>query len=147
MLLTEPLEERDVHDIRGFYHNKKNKECVWTGQKLQMNFDMDHVVPFSLWRNNELWNLLPCSSRINRDKRDMLPSRRLIIKRRDMIITYWRLNKSFNKKRFFYEINRLLAEPIDSYSWEIALFDYLKEAIEITALQRRVPRWEPYKMA
>ena len=146
LLLTEPLEERDVHDIRGFYQKEKNKECVWTGQKLQMNFDIDHVIPFSLWRNNDLWNLLPCSSRINRVKRDMLPSRHLINQRKDIIITYWRLNKSFNKKRFFYEINRLLAEPIDSYSWEIALFDYLKEAIEITALQRRILRWDPNKV-
>jgi 2-polyprenyl-3-methyl-5-hydroxy-6-metoxy-1,4-benzoquinol methylase len=144
LLLSEPLEERDVYDIRGFYQKEKNKECVWTGQTLKMDFDIDHVIPFSLWRNNDLWNLLPCSSRINREKRDMLPSRNLIVKRKDSIITCWRLNKSFNKKRFFYEINRLLAEPMNNNSWEIALFDYLKESVEITALQRRVPRWEPH---
>lgn len=147
LLLTAPLEERDVHDIRGIYQKEKYKECVWTGQILQMDFEIDHVIPFSLWRNNDLWNLLPCSSRINREKRDMLPSRDLLLKRKDSVINYWRMNKSFNKKRFNYEINHLLAKTNSDYSWEINLFDYLKEAIEITALQRSVPRWEPFKIA
>lgn len=143
LLLITPLEERDVNDIRGFYLKEKNKECAWTGEKIVIHFEIDHVIPFSLWHNNDLWNLLPCSSRINREKRDMLPSRNLLVKRKDIIIHYWRLNHSFNQKRFFYEINHLLGKSINNYSWEINLFDYLKEAIEITALQRSVLRWNP----
>ncbi len=143
LLLTTPVAERDVHDIRQLYLKEKNKECVWTGQKLNLDFDVDHVIPFSLWRNNDLWNLLPCNSAINKKKRDMLPTRKLLVKREDNIVHYWRLVRSANNKRFDYEVSSILTRSASKGYWEKEMFSYLQEAVEITALQRSVQRWEP----
>ena len=33
--------------------------CVWTGDRLTGNFDIDHCFPFAAWPCNDLWNLLP----------------------------------------------------------------------------------------
>lgn len=142
LLLTSPISERNVYDIRQFYLTEEYKECVWTGKKLKASFDVDHVIPFSLWRNNDLWNLLPCASSVNRKKSDMLPTRHLLMKRRDIIIYYWRLLRKLNSSRFDYEVTSTIGDTSNTH-WEKDMFNFVKEAVEITALQRNVQRWEP----
>jgi very-short-patch-repair endonuclease len=43
------------------------------------------VIPFSLWRNNDLWNLLPAHPAVNNAKRDLLPSQSLLRQRREAL--------------------------------------------------------------
>ncbi|MEN6517970.1 MAG: HNH endonuclease domain-containing protein [Methanospirillum sp.] len=52
---------------------------------------VDHAIPFSLWRNNELWNLLPATNRVNAGKRDMIPTPSLIDERIGAIVDHWHL--------------------------------------------------------
>ena len=80
--MTAPIPERDVADVRNIYLRSGVKECVWTGITLNNRFDIDHVIPFTLWKSNDLWNLLPVDPSINRKKRDKLPTRSLLIKKR-----------------------------------------------------------------
>lgn len=51
-------------------------ECPWTGRKLDLqSYDLDHLLPLSVYPINELWNLVPADARFNRNKkRDRLPS-------------------------------------------------------------------------
>jgi SAM-dependent methyltransferase/SOS-response transcriptional repressor LexA len=143
-LLTVPNEERNVADARKFYTEWDENFCVWTDRKLDARFEVDHAMPFSLWRNNDLWNLLPASSRANNEKRDKLPTYELLQQRRDGIIHCWRgLEEAFGE-RFRNEAQSLMGrQSLDQSRWEIQLFNRFVEAFETTATQRGAARWEP----
>ena len=49
--------------------------CPWTGKKLTLaNYDMDHLLPVSVYPINELWNLVPADRQFNQHvKRDRMP--------------------------------------------------------------------------
>ena len=84
-LSSDTLEIRETASIRKILGN--NKECVWSKDK---NYDVDHVLPFSVWFNNDLWNMLPTDRTLNQHKkRDKIPTRKLIEKRADVIVKYW----------------------------------------------------------
>lgn len=50
--------------------------CPWTGRRLsEATYDLDHMVPVSVYPLNEMWNLVPADRLFNqRIKRDRLPS-------------------------------------------------------------------------
>lgn len=66
--------------------------CPWTERTLRRpdEYDLDHLVPVSLYPINELWNLVPADRRFNTHvKRDRLPSReRLTRARPHLLSTY-----------------------------------------------------------
>ena len=88
-LSSDTLEIRDTTSIRNILNQEK--VCVWSAKELKnKNYDVDHVLPFSVWLNNDLWNMLPTDRVLNQHKkRDKIPSRKLIEKRADIIINYW----------------------------------------------------------
>jgi SOS-response transcriptional repressor LexA len=143
-LLTVPLAERDVHAARKLYDDLDDKVCVWTGVLLGGRFELDHAIPFALWRNNDLWNLLPASKTANQDKRDRLPSRSVLSSRQSCIIDYWSRMRGVHAERFDFEAERLAGRMVlRSGDWELRLFGALAESVEHTAIQRGVERWEP----
>jgi SAM-dependent methyltransferase len=144
LLLTGPTVERDVCFVRSVYSDLPNKRCVWTDSSLEGVFAVDHVIPFSLWKNNDLWNLLPVAPKVNLSKRDRLPTRRVMEIRRDAIIYFWQQLRAANTPRFDYEACRIMgAHEMPSRNWEPRMFAYLVDAVEVTALQRGCERWEP----
>ena len=50
--------------------------CPWTGKIIKtIEYDLDHLIPFSAYPINELWNLVPSDSYFNsHGKRDRLPT-------------------------------------------------------------------------
>jgi len=106
-ILKVPITERDVYESKQIYKTILNNEgkvyCVWTGKAIS-KYDIDHMIPFSIWKNNDLWNLLPSNEKINNQKRDKIPSVDLIEKRKDLIIHYWELMKEKQSLRFQKEI-------------------------------------------
>jgi len=110
VLNTKPESERDVGDARDYYFNlfKKQRylECTWSDTRIRSwnNVHIDHVIPFSLWGNNDLWNLLPAHKRYNSQKSDLIPSISMLESRRDQIISYWELLENYFKYRFNKEI-------------------------------------------
>ncbi|MEO3678422.1 class I SAM-dependent methyltransferase [Rheinheimera sp. FR7-31] len=77
---------------------------VWSGDLLY-SYDIDHCVPFSYWPNNDLWNLLPASSRENKLKRDRLPSQARLTSARYHIKDWWQQawQSEAEQQRFFIE--------------------------------------------
>jgi len=65
--------------------------CVWSGALIHQNdMDIDHILPYSVWFNNDLWNLLPTERNLNqKKKKDKISTRELITKRADTIVDYW----------------------------------------------------------
>ncbi|EDZ62129.1 hypothetical protein SMGD1_0266 [Sulfurimonas gotlandica GD1] len=88
-LSSDTLEVRNTSAIRNIL-NEEN-ECVWSGKELSgTNYDVDHVLPFSVWFNNDLWNMLPTDRDLNqRRKKNKIPSPTLIENRSDVIKRYW----------------------------------------------------------
>ncbi len=142
ILLQEPDTNRLVSESRNLFRNLPRLECVWTGNNLSRGFEVDHVIPFSLWRNNELWNLVPSSKEANRTKSDKLVCLSLLEKRRDCIIDVWKKVHEIHPARFEAELrNTLLGPSLDPGNWELPAFATLMEAIELTACQRGIERW------
>ncbi len=65
--------------------------CVWSGKDLSVdNLDVDHCFPWAVWPCGDLWNLLPTHRKVNRhEKRDRLPSDRLLRAAHDRILGWW----------------------------------------------------------
>jgi SOS-response transcriptional repressor LexA len=143
-LLSIPDPARNVNDAKGYYSKLGERVCVWSGSPLsEGRFDIDHAMPFSLWRNNELWNLFPADPAINSNKSDKLPTYAILNRRREAIIDYWRgLNDALGEQ-FSRGAQTLLGrDSFAPHNWENRLFSRFVEAFEITAAQRGAPRWE-----
>lgn len=138
-LLLDKEDERTTTEARRFFSGLGGLECVWNGTPLRKDFDIDHVIPFDLWHNNDIWNLLPASKQANSKKSNKLPSTQILKSRRDCIIGYWEKLRTQNQDRFDQEAATLVSMP--KLNWQNALFEQMCEAIEITALQRGVGRW------
>jgi SAM-dependent methyltransferase len=146
VLLETPEPERDTKIARKVFETipTADRICVWSARQLRSDFDVDHVIPFALWQNNDLWNLLPAARSVNRDKSDHLPERRLLRERRPVIRDYWQVLHDAHPRRFSTEIGRLTGTEDHTGAPDLeAGFEALCESIEITALQRSCERWAP----
>jgi hypothetical protein len=145
LLLEEPSPVRNVYDAIQLFQNSEDASCIWTGERLQQRgFDIDHAIPFSLWHNNDLWNLFPVKSSINQLKKDKLPSRRFLITRKNAIVDIWEKYSITYPERFRSEADTFAGQLLlKTDCWPDRLFSVFAEAIEITAIQRGSERWEP----
>ena len=105
-LLTEPITVRQITQSKAFFKEVLSKEekvsCVWSGARLK-SYDLDHLIPFSIFKNNDLWNLLPASATINNQKRDKIPSVATLLANKERIFHYWRLLDQSDYKNLFEE--------------------------------------------
>ena len=141
-----PITDRDVLDVKKLYKSILQKsgkiECVWTGARVTA-YDIDHVIPFSIWKNNDLWNLLPAQSTVNNQKRHKIPSSDILNKRKDSIINYWDVLKSYQEERFFSEIRVSLLGKSDSEpNWQNFAFQQLKKTSEYLINTRGHEAWQ-----
>jgi len=139
-LLLDKDDIRSTAEARRIFSSLPSLECVWTGVSLKDNFEVDHVIPFDLWHNNDAWNLLPASRPANSKKSNKLPSTQLLTKRKDSILGYWELLRILDKSRFNKEAETLLTLP--EANWQNALFGQMSVVIEMTSLQRGVTRFD-----
>jgi len=52
---------------------------IYTGKEISLNeFDLDHFVPWSYVSNDELWNLIPMSKKLNCSKNNKLPEKKYL---------------------------------------------------------------------
>ncbi len=142
LLLTVPIPERDVTDARRTYQESGVSECTWSGAPIKRNFAVDHIIPFSLWHNNDLWNLVPTSPSVNSAKSDKLPTRDLLHSRQDRIVDYWQILRSAHETRFDYEVCRIAGVKHLPGDWQHLAFQCVSDAVEFTAAQRGIERWQ-----
>lgn len=120
-VLKSPITQRDIKESKKLYQDILKKEgkvyCVWTGKNIS-NYDIDHLIPFSVWKNNDLWNLLPSDSKINNQKRDKIPTPEIIERQKNLIIDYWEIICEHQSKRFQKEIQVALLGNQSFDSWK-----------------------------
>ena len=141
ILLSAPNSERETRTARAVYESHPGLFCVWTDAPVRpQSMEVDHVIPYAVWRNNDLWNLLPASKKVNQSKRDRLPTHALLRSRREAIEHYWDLTRTGHRRRFEHEAAILVGTPKPSLN---RIYHALTESVEITAMQRGCERWEP----
>lgn len=116
-ILTRAVDiKRDVVKVRKVLHGMKHREmeCIWSGTRLKSDFDIDHAIPYSLWQNNNLWNLVPVSSSINSRKSDKIPSPALIENSSDRIKNVWGVYQKSYGEQFERELFEGLGTGLDN---------------------------------
>jgi len=143
LLLARPDPDHVTAVARGIYLAAHADRCVWSGRRLgARNFVVDHAIPFSLWGNNDLWNLLPADADINARKSDKLPTAELLKTNQSHVLDNWRLTREAMPQAFDRQAAHLQGHELRmGKAWEGELFARLREAIELTALQRGIERW------
>ena len=127
-ILKDPVTERNVNLSKKLYNEKLNHEgrlyCVWSGKRIQ-RYDIDHIIPFSVWKNNDLWNLLPTHPKTNSQKGDKIPSEKLLENQKQLIMYYWNFLNQTLQDQFIKEINiSLIGDKINN--WQDIAFEQLK---------------------
>lgn len=144
-VLKSPITERDVAESRKIYKTILKKEgkvfCVWTGKAIT-SYDVDHMIPFSAWKNNDLWNLLPSQSKTNNQKRDKIPSIDLIERRKGLILHYWELINENQAQRFQKEIRVALLGNSSNADWQKAAIKQLQSSCNYLIANRGYEEWK-----
>ena len=149
LLLEQPITEREVNVIRNYYekllYSQGKLLCVWSGKSItkKNQLHLDHLIPFSKWHNNDIWNLLPTHITTNIKKRDLIPSVKLLKARKQVIINYW--SKVGNKfpKRFKSEIKlSLIGFNQDSENLKETAFNGLIDKVDYMIKYRGYAEWD-----
>jgi hypothetical protein len=123
-VLKSPITFREIKESKKLYKEILQKEgkiyCVWSGKLISSlsESNIDHVIPFSVWKNNDLWNLLPSNPTINNQKRDKIPTPEMIEKQKNQILDYWEIIYENQAKRFQKEIQVALLGNHAFDSWK-----------------------------
>ncbi len=143
LLLTSIEAKRDVSIVRNILKSYTSLECVWSGRPLK-KYDIDHALPFSIWRNNDIWNLFPADSTLNNSKRDKLPSIKIINSSRKRIFNYWDMYYEKASSLFLYQAGNFCGTIFSDLGKDTRnyLFSAFSETIEIVAEQRGSERWD-----
>ncbi|WP_151671690.1 methyltransferase domain-containing protein [Nitrincola schmidtii] len=134
--------QREQSLARSLYLNKPKLQCVWSGKSVNTKtLDVDHALPFSVSRNNDLWNLLPASRTINqKQKRDLVPSPALIMRQQDNFFDNWQFIYEVEPELFEFEVSRAINDSL-SAGWEEKLLAHLKLGAEKAIYGRGCKPW------
>ena len=149
-LIPEP-DQRSTTLARTVYLDRIRSQglvCVWSELPLtDRTLDVDHVIPWAKSRSNDLWNLLPAESSVNRGKSDRLPSAALLYESRNRVFDDWTLLADRYEALFFAQAASAFPaaglSAVREPRWSTKLFDALLEATDTVALQYHADRWRP----
>ena len=87
---------------------------------------------------------MPVTATSNAQKSDRLPEAALLRARKSSLVSYWALSREGAPEAFDREAARMLGRSLTGpLAWYDELFARVREAVEVTALQRGVARWAP----
>lgn len=122
--------------------------CPWTARRIVsgVSYDLDHLLPLSIYPINELWNLIPADPGFNRHvKRDRLPStERLFAARSHLEWDYRQYELSPTLSQALREDVRLRFATLRSFSrssFSDAVTDAVIDLIEQIAQSRNLARF------
>ena len=120
--------------------------CVWTGQRLRDEYDVDHCFPFAAWPCGDAWNLMPASKQINNQKSNRLVTQATLERASDCITNWWGdafLNVGEDSRRqFFLEAGQTLP-LIPERSTPDDVIDAMKLHRIRLAKDQGLRSWEP----
>ena len=144
-VLKSPITERNIAESKKLYRDILKKEgtvfCVWTGKKIA-NYDIDHLIKFSVWKNNDLWNLLPSEATTNNKKRDKIPTPDMIERQKDIILEYWEIIFENQSTRFQKEIQVSLLGNHTFEEWKNVGISQLQNSCHYLIENRGFEGWK-----
>ena len=90
--------------------------------------NIDHLIPFSLTKNNDLWNLLPTTKTVNKRKNAKIPTPKVLQEKKKRIMYYWSLMREEYANRFDTEIH-------------ISLTGFQKDNVNLEDAFKAVTKW------
>jgi hypothetical protein len=121
--------------------------CPWTGQSITKtgDYDLDHLLPVTVYPTNELWNLVPADRRFNEHvKRARLPSReRLAAAEPRLVLAYGHYAASKTLARTLADdvAGRFSAVPSESVDFSERLTHAVVRFVDAVADARNLPRF------
>lgn len=144
-VLKSPVTARDISESKVLYRTILQADgkvrCVWSGDTIA-RYDIDHIIPFTIWKNNDLWNLLPARPDLNNQKRDKIPSPALIDGRRELITHYWDLIHHHKQQRFRKELQVALLGYESPTAWHEPAIAQLKQSCDYLISTRGFEAWD-----
>ncbi len=142
---TERLTQRAKRAFRDLFAKQNFLECVWTGDCLT-NFkkvDVDHIIPFSVWKNNDLWNLIPVKKAVNIKKSNQIPFPDFVEQRKKDIIFYWDYLRNRYPKQFDHQIfASLTGKKLIATQWQETAIEQLKIKCDYLINIRGMEGWK-----
>lgn len=124
----------------------KSVYCVWSGQRLRDDDDIDHCFPFAAWPCGDAWNLMPASRRINSEKSNRLVTQTALERASDRITEWWEdafLSTGTDaRQRFFVEAWQTLP-MLEASASPAELIDAMKVQRIRLAKDQGLRSWEP----
>lgn len=124
----------------------KSVYCVWSGQRLKDDYDIDHCFPFAAWPCGDAWNLMPASKRINNEKSNRLVTQTALERASERITEWWEeafLSTGTDARyRFFLEAEQTLPMLATAAS-PAELIDAMKVQRIRLARDQGLRPWEP----
>jgi CRISPR/Cas system Type II protein with McrA/HNH and RuvC-like nuclease domain len=122
---------------------RKAMDCVWCGKTLTVeNLHIDHLLPYSQTKNNELWNLVPSCIACNAGKSDAIPTPKMIRTHQAAIVACWEKEKQQYPEAFVEEIRYSLTGYEDmEFNAEKAVM-CLEKRCEFLIEERGYAPWE-----
>ncbi|MFK4765102.1 HNH endonuclease domain-containing protein [Desulfobaculum sp. SPO524] len=145
-ILTEEIESRDqslAREVALEYLDRTGQlSCVYSNAQLRAStFAMDHILPYSIFYNNDLWNLMPAKPSINTQKSDKIPSIDTLKAARTHFNSFWDFAASAKPRIFAGELRSTLGIKVGDGDWKEPLFGALARQADITAEHRGMERW------
>jgi protein-L-isoaspartate O-methyltransferase len=120
--------------------------CVWSGQRLRDDYDIDHCFPFAAWPCGDAWNLMPASRQINNQKSNRLITQAALERASETITDWWEgaflAGDAHTRSRFFLEAGQTLPLLIESPS-PADVIDAMKVHRIRLAKDQGLRPWEP----
>lgn len=144
-LLTDIFEDRDQSQAREIatrlLQKKHHLTCVYSGKELHKQFAMDHILPYSIFYNNDLWNLVPSAPAVNNKKSDKIIALETLNASKQRLLEYWDYVADTRYSVFSSELKSTLRINTASASWHNQLFDAVARQADMTAQHRGLTRW------
>lgn len=136
------LIKRFTDDARCLIVKGAQLKCVWSRKEWESdNLEIDHILPFSVYRSNDLWNLVPSIRSVNNNKRDKIPSEKRFVKSKDLIIHCWENYYNLEAERFRNEATATLMNTFDASNWQNEMFAALVRKSEFLIEKRGLQIW------
>lgn len=144
VLRRSPVDERATGEVRELVAQQKGKlPLLWSSKQISRGtgYEVDHLLPWSVLGNNDLWNLIPADKNKNRDKRDRIPLPDKLENNAETLFYYWELYSKRWHTVFNSQLRRFHGVDAEEGGWQTKTLRSLQVKCEQLVHQRGLLFW------
>lgn len=139
LLRMQGADKRSTNEIRDFVTASGAAPLLWGDGS---EYAVDHLIPFSVIGNNDLWNLIPADRKGNGKKSDLIPSTAALRSSGDILFRWWSRYFTRWQERFAGQLARFHGVRAGEENWEEKTLRSLELRCDQIAQQRGIRRWD-----